>query len=171
MQRVNKRVRWVWNLLSLLCESLHSLLVCWLGKRHHTAHVICSSLDTEATGSKFQFCPLKSCNWVQALNSLLLTGWTIYFFHRVHMVIVQRIHWYKWEHSSFSFVIKVINSFYPLGILYCHNSTTSVDLDSFNCSHLACLIKTCLKVNMYVLCFTILDNISNTHSTNHIKER
>ena len=109
--------------------------------------------------------------WVQALNSLLLTGWTIYFFHRVHMVIVQRIRWYKWEHSSFSFVIKVINSFYPLGILYCHNSTTSVDLDSFNCSHLACLIKTCLKVNMYVLCFTILDNISNTHSTNHIKER
>lgn len=82
--------------------------------------------------------------WVQALNSVLLTGWTIYSFHRVHMVTVQRIHWYKWEQSSLSFVIKVINSFYPLGILYCLKSTTSVDLGSFNCSHLACLIKTCL---------------------------
>ena len=60
MQRVNKCVRRVWDLLSLLCESLHSLLVGWLGKRHHTAPVTCSSLDTEATGSSSSSAPSKT---------------------------------------------------------------------------------------------------------------
>lgn len=60
MQRVNKCVRRGWDLLSLLCESLPSLLVGWLGKRRHTPRVTCSSLDTEATGSSSSSAPSKA---------------------------------------------------------------------------------------------------------------